>query len=242
MGKVKELKCVCCGASLQGVEADSVNVKCEYCGQMVRVYADDDSFSTEAILEKISQLGNRVRNDGFDTEYERAKYLIRNHNYNEASVLLNTILANDITQARAWYYKSLLPVLDQGSVKFRGSIVDIQTVAKLVKRNEINEYLEQCGIGLFARRAFMNYYATGGFLYEQQKRFLNDAIQYASTPKRREFFKQKRQDINSNWQNRVMRRNLIRFFFITAFIVCGALIVYVGVQAGETILRILART
>jgi hypothetical protein len=185
----KVLRCSSCGAGLRPT-AGQPNVVCEYCNSFVRV-ADDKAaaqFETTVILSQMMQIWPRVRSDDFTGTYETINELIGKHKYVEARSRLNRILEKDHTQARAWFYKALLPILEQDTILFKGCYINIVTLSQIVKRDEVRMYLKHCGLPKWRHREFLDYYRSTDFLYEQQIKFLDKAIENASTEERKEYF------------------------------------------------------
>jgi len=216
----KRLICDSCGAPLKGLEQGRANIQCDYCATVIRVVGEGaEQYNTENIVNQILELGiARMRKDDFDKSFERAKDLIQQHKYAEANNVLNEILDSDETQSRAWYYKSLLPVLEQESVVFRGCYINIPVLAKINKRDQIAEYLTSCGLSWYQQRAFMKFYGSTDFLYEQQLRFLDKAIEYASTPDRKDFFTKQKSIAIARQRRKLRNRRIGNFFLIVLLI------------------------
>ena len=217
---MKRLVCGSCGAGLKNVEDGQINVKCDYCGTVIRVVGEgDEQYNTEYIINQILELGvGRKRKDSFDADYKRAKGLIEQHRYFEANELLNEILTEDSTQARAWYYKSVLPVLEQESIVYRGCYINIHVLSRITKREHIKSFLSGCGLSWYHHAGFMKFYGSIDFLYEQQLKFLDKAIEHASTLERKEFFI-KQKNIAIKEQKRKLRNRSYGNFFLISLLV-----------------------
>jgi len=221
---VKALRCSSCGAGLQPTTGQP-NVVCEYCNSFVRV-ADDRSaqFNTEAILSQIVKLWPRVRSDDFTSDYEKIKDLISEHKYVEANRQLSRILEMDNTQSRAWFYKSLLPILEQETVVFKGCHVNVVKVSKTTSRAHMRAYLRKCGLSGGRQKQFLDFYRSTDFLYVQHVKFLDKAIEHASTAERTEFFKTVKEK-RVKLQKQILRRrrwSTIGLILLLAVVVGGA--------------------
>jgi DNA-directed RNA polymerase subunit RPC12/RpoP len=211
---MRTLKCDNCGAGIQ-TTGDSPNVKCEYCGTIVRLRTGDDRyFSTTAIIQNINMLGTRIRGDSFNSRYELITQNIERHAYIEAAVALNRILEEDITQARAWYYKALLPVLEQESVLYAGCYINVKIISQITDRRLIHKYLTNCGLPRWRHKHFMAYYGSMDFLYEQQIRFIDKAIEHASTPERKDFMKKRKKEIQRREDRKIFVRGFSTFMWL----------------------------
>lgn len=200
---VKTLRCSSCGAALK-CETGQPNVVCEYCNSFVRV-ADDTQLDSATIISHIAQIWPRVRNDDFTSEYERIRDLIENHKYTDAMRRLDRILEKDNTQARAWFYKSLLPILERETVLFKGCYINIVKVSQITNRNTLRMYLKHCGLRRWQQRKFLDYYRSTDFLFEQHMKYLDKAIEHASTDERIAFFKEHKEE-RQRMQKRKLRR------------------------------------
>lgn len=198
---VKTLRCSSCGAGLI-ITSGQPNVKCEYCKTCTRVASDID---TGAVLNHISQLWPRVRKDDFTTAYQNIKDLLSEHKFVEASKTLNSILEKDNTQARAWFYKTLIPILDQETVLFKGHYVNVVRVSKITTRSQLRVYLKNCGLSKRKQREFLDYYRSTDFLFEQDMKYIDKAIEHASTNERRAYFIDYKSQRIKN-QKRMLRR------------------------------------
>lgn len=218
---MKRLICEGCGAGLKVDEIGQANVKCEYCGTYVRILGrGSELYDAENIISQIFELGvKRVRKDNLHVHYEKAKNLIEDNKMVEANELLNSILKEDPTQSRAWFYKSLLPILEQESILFGGHYVNICILSRLIKSDEITKYLAECGLTWVQRRKFMKFYRSTNFLYEQRLKFVDKAIDNASTPERKAFFeKQKAEAIKEN-DSKLRRRAVVNFLLLGLLVV-----------------------
>jgi len=191
---VAKIVCGGCGASLKIAEEWQVNIKCEYCGTVNRIACGTVTvqYSAARIINQIGELDSvrMPKKDNFSELYEKAKALIGKNNFFEANGLLNDILKSDPDQARAWFYKSLLPILEQRSVLYRGCNVNLDILVRFKKQAAIRKYLIECGLSWNQRRSFMRLYGSADFLHEQQLKFLRKAVETASAPERRKFFEQ----------------------------------------------------
>lgn len=203
MGKV--LRCSSCGAGLQYLPGQP-NVQCGYCKTYTRVGSDVD---VGEMINYISELGSRVRKDDFTSMYERIKDLMSAHKYVEASKKLDAILEKDHTQARAWFYKSMLPILDQETILFKDKYyVNVVKVSRTTTRAQMRRYLKSCGLSRFKQREFLDYYRSTDFLYQQDIKYINKSIEHASTAERRAYFiEYKKQRIKA--QKRMLRRRAL---------------------------------
>ena len=227
---MKQLRCDSCGAALKNYEAGMVNVKCEYCGTVLRVVgAGSEQYNTENIVNQILELGvARTRKDRFNNTYKNAKNLIEQHKYTEANNLLNGILAEDQSQARAWYYKSILPILEQESVLYHGHYINIHILSQITKDKHVKSYLSSCGLPRLQHAGFMRFYGSMDFLYEQQLKFLDKAVEYASTPERKEFFINQKDIAINRQKKKLLNRSWGNFFLITLLLATIVGVVVVG--------------
>ena len=176
------------------------------------------------MINHIIELGSRVRKDDFTSQYERIKELMSQHKYVEASRKLDNILEKDHTQARAWLYKSLLPILDQETILFKDRYyVNVVKVSKTTTRKQCRMYLRSCGLSRRKQREFLDYYRSTDFLYQQDIKYINKAIEHASTAERRTYFTEfRKQRIKA--QKRMLRRR--------AFVTWGLIAILAGVTVG----------
>ena len=224
---MKVMKCDSCSANLNP-EDGQVNVKCEYCGTVIRVVGEGaEQYSSENILNQILELGTgRVRKDSFDSMFQRAKDFIEQHKYAEANKILNEVLEEDHTQARAYFYKSLLPVLEQESIMYKGCYINIIVLAQITNRHEISAFLTECGLPWYRHSKFMRFYGSVDFLYEQQLKFLDKAIEHASTKERRNFFSEQKKLVIKKHRSKLRRTRIGNFLLILllAAVVIGGII------------------
>lgn len=114
-----------------------------------------------------------------DGKFTRAKMLIEQHSFAEALKVLNEIIDEDETQARAWYLKSQLPILENPSILFEGICINLHSYSKLKGKDEMARYLTNCGLSTKRHRAFAVFYDSTDFLYEQQILFIEKSIEHA---------------------------------------------------------------
>ena len=191
---MKVHKCSCCGANLK-LEHGQRNVVCEYCNAFVSVEdGDDPQYAVTAILGHIAEMGARKQTDEFSGAYKQIKDLIAKHNYIQANERLDQILARDERQARAWFYKSLLPIIEQEVIVFKGYQIDIIRVAQISNRKQLHAYLKYCGLSLRHQKSFLDYYRRTDFLYEQNMKYLDNAIRCAASKEREVFLGEQKRD------------------------------------------------
>ena len=224
--EVSSIQCDGCGARLK--KMDGVNVNCEYCGVLIRVVGEgSEQYNIANILSQFTRLDmDRIRKDSFDKLYERVKVFIEQGKYVEASTVLNNILDEDKTQARAWFYKSLLPVLEEDTVMFRGYPINVRVISQITNRQMISMYLKDCGLPRRQHAEFMRFYGSTDFLHNQTMKFLDKAIEHASSDERRAFFKtQKETAIEYHKHNmRVQRRETMMWILLAFGVLVGATI------------------
>lgn len=218
---VKTLRCSSCGAGLRN-ESGQPNVICEYCNSFVRV--SDDKRPQIDISVAISQMmGLWVSSNAKDKvdiseEYKYVAMLMENHRYVDAKKRIDKILSVDATQSRAWFYKSLLPVLEQESILFKGSYINIMKLSQITKRQIVHKYLRLCGLKPWHHRAFLKHYRSTDFLYEQHMKHLDNAIQYESSQERLDFLKEHKQKRIEMQKRKLRRRRLSTFGLITLLV------------------------
>ena len=225
---MKTLRCDNCGANLE--DFDSVdNVKCEYCGSVIRV-RDEGEFNAAALLAAVGnviEISRMAINAGaVEDKYESVKKLVEKHEYRAANDVLNEILREDEKESRAWFLKSLLPVLEQESVLYHGCYINISLYSKLTKKEDITMYLDMCGLSRVRHRGFRAFYRSKDFLYEQQLKFIDNAIECAS-PERREYFEKEKKEIIDK-----QKRKNRKIFWTNMFVVLG----FTALVAGLTYL------
>ena len=205
--EVSSVQCDGCGARLKKM-GDGVNVNCEYCGILIRVVGEgSEQYNIANIVSQFVQLNyENARKDSFDSRYERTKVLIEQGKYVEASAVLNKILEDDVTQSRAWYYKSILPVLESDDVKFRGHLINVRVISKLTNKKMITMYLNDCGLHRRHHAEFMRFYGSTNFLHDQTIKFLDKAIEYASSNERREFLGKQKNNVMTFYKKNLRKR------------------------------------
>jgi hypothetical protein len=214
----KVLRCSSCGAGLRN-EGGQPNVVCEYCNSFVRVADDKPQFDVTAVLTQIMGVWSETREEkssGVDLskEYDFVMKLMENHKYVDAQERLDKILDFDETQSRAWFYKSLLPVLENENVAFKGKYVNIVKLSQVTNRSVISTYLSRCGLKPWQHKQFMEYYRKTDFLFEQHMRDLNRAIEHAQTETLINFLLEHKEK-RIKWQKQKLRkRNLATFGWI----------------------------
>jgi uncharacterized Zn finger protein (UPF0148 family) len=218
---MKDLKCNSCGAALSHC-GNSPNAKCEYCGNMVRV-TSDNFYNADYIIHQIESISTRVRTDDFDSQYAAIERLIKQHRYVDASEELDEILIQDKKQARAYYYKALLPVLEKNEIKYYGRYVNVEILSKITSRVETAKYLTYCGLPTFRHRGFLKLYASTDLLFEQRSKYIDLAIANASTPERVAFFTSEKSRLNK------IQRSKIRKHKTSTTLLVGLCVVVAGV-------------
>jgi len=229
---VKVLRCSNCGANLK-CESGRPNVVCEYCKSFVRIDDDSKQYDPDVILSLITEMGDRVRTDGFSGEYNEIKGLISANKYCEASERLDVILKQDETQARAWFYKSLLPIIEQENIFYKGCYINVVKVSQITNRKLLRQYLKGCGLSWLKINGFLDYYRSTDFLYEQSLGFLNKAIKHASTEERRTFLENHRYEFVRKQQRKLRLRGFATFGLIAllaAVVIGGAVVVWIFLQ------------
>ena len=175
---VKRLACMGCGAGLVPKERE-VNVQCSYCGVASRVVSESDSIK-EVLLEKLAEAK-------IEDKFDKAKHFILRGQYKSAKEVLDQILVKEPKLARAWFLKSVLPVLEQDSVLFKGHYVNLSRISKMTKVEEVYDYLKTVGVPFYQRRSFIRWYQSNDFLYEQQIKFLEKAIEFSQGEERAQY-------------------------------------------------------
>lgn len=204
--KARALRCDSCGGTLQNID-NQPNIRCEYCGTYVRVLNDPQSqFDSEAIVNQIAQIWPRVRSDNFTAEYEKIRALIDVHKFLDAKKRLDVILEKDETQSRAWFYKSMLPILDQETVLFGGYHINVVRVAQITDRKLLRQYLKSCGLRSRQRKKFMSFYRSTDFLYEQQIKYVDKAIKHTKSDDRHTFFQNFKEELIAAQQKKIRRK------------------------------------
>ena len=230
----KALRCSSCGAALTH-SSGQPNTVCGYCNSFVRVSDDkSEQFDTAVILNQIISLWPRVRKDDFTDEYQSIKDLLSGHKFVAANKRLNAILQKDSTQSRAWFYKSLLPILEQETVSFKGCFVNVYKVSQITDRARLRVYLKNCGLGKWQQREFLSFYRSTNFLYQQQIKFLDKAIEHASTEDRIAFFTKHKTEVVKRHEQKLRRRNFVTWALIlTLFgVIAGAIVLAWFVSQG----------
>ena len=148
------LKCNNCGANLKTGE-NGLSVACEYCNAITSV-------------------------NNFASKYQHAKNLIEKNSFIEANKTLNEIIKSDYSQARAWFLKSQLPILEQDSIVFEKVYINANSFARLKTKEDMSLYLSKCGLPYKSHSAFIKYFNSKDFLYEQQLSFIDKAIELAN--------------------------------------------------------------
>jgi len=201
---------------------DQINVKCEYCGVLIRIVGQDaEQYNIANIVSQIVRLADPESD--FDKQYERAKVFVEQGKYIDASDVLNKVLDKDVTQARAWFYKALLPVLEQTEIRYKDCTVNIAVVSQIHDRKLLNKYLESCGLSFSQRIGFMKFYGSRNFLYEQTYMFLDKAIKYANSEEERDFYEKQKQNAKEIFAKGKRKK------WIANFLWAGLLLMTVGV-------------
>jgi DNA-directed RNA polymerase subunit RPC12/RpoP len=174
------LKCDNCGAGLTHIDDGVENVQCQYCQSFVRVR--DTARKSEGACVDVDLFFNLVQRfeisnkTNIEKLYRRAYELVQNHKFVQANKVLNEIIEEDPKQSLAWYLKSMLPILEQESIIWRGRFVNLNIYARLTTNKQAVEYLRGCGLGWLARKHFRDFYRSKDFLFEQRVEFIDNAI------------------------------------------------------------------
>ena len=105
---MKELKCSGCGSRVFA-QRDEGSVTCQYC-QALTILPKQRVSEFEQLASEIEKLTAAVKvGPGLAESYAKAKKYIMAGDFLIANELIDEILSKDINQARAWFYKSLLP-------------------------------------------------------------------------------------------------------------------------------------
>ena len=220
---LKTLKCAGCGAGLP-LRSGDVNLQCEYCNVVTRRVSKGEPAS-DVIMEKVQRVADFLTESRQKEKYALALDLIRKSRYTAAMDILTQILAEDDKQARAWFYKSLLPVLEQESILFHGTYVNLGIVSKLKTSDEIYAYLKRIKVPFYRRRAFVKWYRSNDFLYEQQIKYIDKAIEHGNEMEK-DFFIQQRETMARDKRRKVRRRRFENalLFGLLAKVTIGATI------------------
>jgi len=212
---VKTLRCSSCGAGLRS-EGDQPNVVCEYCNSFVRVSDDKQpQFDVTAVLTQI--LGLWVSTDDavdYTREYEQITELMEGHRYVDAKKRLDRILEADETQSRAWFIKSLLPILEREGVLYKGSYINIVKLSQITDRRVIHMYLKHCGLKPWLHKQFLAYYRSTDFLFEQHMQSIDKAIEHSTTEERIAFLKEHKAKRIAFQKRKLRKRSLANFGLI----------------------------
>jgi hypothetical protein len=234
---VKTLRCSSCGAGLRN-DGGQPNVVCEYCNSFVRV-ADDKQvqFDMTATLTRIMEVWTSHSGaTDFAREYQIVADLMEKHRYLDVKKRLDRILEVDSTQARAWFYKSLLPILENESVLFKGSYVNIVKLSQITDRRVVRMYLKRCGLKSWQHKSFLSFYRSTDFLFDQHMRYLDKAIEFSHTEERIKFLKEHKEKRIMWRKKRLRRRNLgtwgLIFLLFAVIAGCFAAVWYFYIEQG----------
>ena len=213
---MKTFRCDGCGANIE-IESDAVNTKCEYCNTVVRIHTPEE-YDAKTIVGQIAEIVKlNQANDKFENKYKRAIHLIERNEYRHANDVLNEILHDDPAESRAWFYKSLLPILEQESVLYCGCYINLTVYKSLTKNDAITEYLNQCGLPKYKHSRFRRFYGSADLLYEQQMKFIDKAIENA-IPTRAEFFKAEKEKIIERQKRKEKRKTAANIGLLCGFV------------------------
>ena len=214
---IKRLGCNGCGAGLAPKD-NEINVQCDYCGVVSRVTESKPSADIEEILVRLFETN-------VEDQYAEAKRLMLKGQHVRASEVLDQILKANPKAARAWFLKSMLPILDKDTVLYKGHYVNLTRVSKLKTVDQVHDYLAKLGVPFFRRRGFIRWYQSTDFLYEQQVKFLEKAIEFADAKDKKVY--QAEMDSLVGKRNRKKRRETL-----TLVILFGLFLVAGGVAIG----------
>ena len=181
-------RCESCGS---GISKEGTTL-CTYCGSSIR-----------SVNERLSRF------DDSDERFTKAKQAMLDARYSDALLTLEQILTEEPTSYRAWYLKSVLPIITQATHEFEGHSIDINIVHHLNRKSapELNSYLQKCGMNKATTKRFIRHYVKSDFLFTQQIMYLDCAIEFAPS-ERRAFFQLERETLTRN-KNRMKRPSRI---------------------------------
>jgi len=159
----------------------------------------------------------------FEREYDNVVELMESHRYKDANVRLDKILDMDEKQSRAWFYKSLLPILEKENVIYKGNSVNVVKLSRITNSGVVRQYLKNCGLKSWQVKPFLDYYRKTDFLFEQHMRYLDKAIENATNEERLAFLEEHKKK-RIKWQKQRIRKRKFATFgwlLLLAMVVAG---------------------